>query len=139
MAWKRIKCIVTGCGASPQNSPDRKFHKFPKRDSDLYTLWCKAVNVSVEKKCRYICSHHFEAGDYAKSFLKRNAFPRFHLGGNDETSSLESFDPQKAIKTYERINYNNDLTFNTLDELSKVGQTLPSEDPLKAIAGPKPG
>lgn len=128
MSWKRTKCVVTGCCANKENFPDRKFHRFPKKNSDMYAIWCKAVKSGVtSRKCPYICSHHFGADDYAKSFLKRNAFPRFHLDSTYDSNTLEGDKTQQVVNTYKRPSQN-DLTFDELDVLSKVNHTPSSEE-----------
>lgn len=135
MSWKRTKCVVASCQATPEEFPDRKFLRFPKRNTGLYKKWLDAVDSkeTVEnRKIPYICSIHFRPQDFGKLYVKRHAYPSLQL-----TSSLSenvcdeiNFDPSKVKRTYSRkMPASTDITPKELNALAK--ETFYSEETLE--------
>ena len=58
-------CIVPGCKSSWKNSPDLKFHKFP-RDSFIRLRWIQCIGVAASeiKPWSTVCGCHFQDTDY---------------------------------------------------------------------------
>ncbi|KAJ8684818.1 hypothetical protein QAD02_020611 [Eretmocerus hayati] len=73
------KCTVPDCGQSMTNK-SFTFHKFPKNE-DLRSKWVERCRITKKLSERsYVCSSHFDAGDYMTSngprkLLKKYAVP----------------------------------------------------------------
>lgn len=126
MSWKRTKCVVSCCQATPKDFPDRKFLLFPKRDTILHNKWIEAVGATgnLEKRKRiYICSNHFQSGDFGRRLLKRQAYPTLNLSASIPVIDIPEnlhFNPSTVKRTYSRkMNESTDILPEELNVLSE--------------------
>lgn len=135
MSWKRTKCVIASCQASPKDFPERKFLRFPNKNTKVYKKWLEAVgyNENIQnRKTPYICSNHFQPQDFGKSRLKRYAFPSLYLSSNisDKMWDEIRFDPSKVKRTYSRKKpLSTDVTVVELNNLAK--DTCNSEETIE--------
>lgn len=108
-----VPCVFRNCPNLQSLSPDKRFFRFPKRDTDAYQRWADACQLNQYQRCLkslLVCSDHFERHEYGKRTLFHHfPTPRLLIGNNksinhgqeppptDEENGNVSFDFKEVI------------------------------------------